>query len=68
MANMTYCMFENTKNNLEQISQEIGEKGLQHWIDQASQYELRAIKALPSLMEELAEEMRETLGDNEDEG
>lgn len=70
MANMSYCMFENTVNNLRQCYRKIdeaAENGLsfEQFLEQlSSSYEMRAVREMAMLMLDMAKAF-EQLHDNE---
>ena len=51
--NMTYCMFENTVKDIQQIRDEIQERGLNEIVESGSQYERQAIGDFIDLIREM---------------
>ncbi len=66
MANMSYCRFQNTYQDLEDCNEALQWDGLQEYYDNASETEKKYMKKLISLCKDMAEEFHEDLEDLED--
>lgn len=54
MANMSYCMFENTLQDLRECRNVLREAGsLEELLEDASEYEAAAIKDMPRVLAEM---------------
>ena len=54
MANMSYCQFENTLQDLYQLRNVLREAGsLEELLEEASEYEQQAIKDMPGVLAEM---------------
>jgi hypothetical protein len=54
MANMTYCMAENTANDLQDVVNRLVEEGTA-WIEDMNEYEVRGLRDIVQLAHQIVE-------------
>ena len=54
MANMTYCMCENTANDLQAVVDRLAEEGTA-WIDEMNEFEVRGLRDIVQLAHAIVE-------------